>query len=229
MALGTPVLRLSDAQNSAGQTSFTTSATMAPVANTLHTVFVFFRDGAGISTNPTLTGNGITWSVVRRVTTGAGVGKVCVVFSGSAASPSSGALTVARGGSDTWDQCVVRAVEHVGAASIASSAEVLGDFDFTITATLTVDPGGFCYAAKWSVQDSATARSGWTELFDNNYTGSPSDWCIEAQYRNSSDTAAAVTWANEPGISALVVMDLVESASGIGIPKAMRYYNQQRE
>lgn len=222
MALGTPTVVLADAQASAGQSSYTTTATYAPAANTVYSVLVHFGNASG-DVDPQLSGWSATWT--RERSTDA-FGRRSAVFSTvTGGSPGSGALTVSRGsGSQTWAACAVRAVEHPGASHVVQTWQGTADFEQThgVDVALSTGAGFFAHASKWAVNETATPRSGWTERYDDN-TGSGETWTVHGQYRNSDDSRAEVTWASGTGVSEIVVLELAEAGSTL-TQSAYRHY-----
>ncbi|BDX31362.1 hypothetical protein TUM20985_19090 [Mycobacterium antarcticum] len=102
------------AGNSIGDGSLYQTAIVQPGANTLVLLFVAnTRPGnpGGLAIAPTVSGNGLTWTVVRTVTTGGGDNRRLTCFRAMAPAPSAGQVLIDFGG-QTQDLCAWSVFEY---------------------------------------------------------------------------------------------------------------------
>lgn len=208
MALGTPQVRLADEQASAGASSFTTTATYTPLAKRLYIAHVHFGEASG-DLDPTFSAFGQpSWP---RVLSLDAFGRRAAIFAHfTGASPSSGAAVVARGsGSATWASCGVRIVDYPGALAVLQAPYEVFDFvqANSVAVSMTTGAGLIAFGDKWAVDETATPRTDWGEVYDDS-VGSGAAWSMHCQYRNAADSAASMAWASDVGVSTIAALEV---------------------
>lgn len=209
MAIGAPTLLDSGEDNTTGVTSKSTSI-VTPSAGAVLKLGIMLRLAGGTD-NPTVSGAGLTWTLVdvrvqsfHRLLTFRGTG-----------TPSTGALTVARGGATTLSQMSWLLSQYLGADTANPIVQNIGG---TSASALTVNyPSAFLTgsaAVDFAANDnttSRTVRSGWTELAAVNFAAG--EGRLSHSYRLAGDTAAEANWVGVAGTS-LIAMELRDAPSG---------------
>ena len=191
----------------AGATSGVT-ASVAPTGDRLILVSVhaYLSTGSVQPATPSVTGNGITYTLVQAQNTDdAGTDRATMwVFRGMASSPTSGAITISFGAvSQTrifWS--VDQSDANVNTSGTNGSGAVVQSTGVTLAVAGTSASVNYPTAMRSSssgfsawghqVQEGKTPRTSWTELADNSsQTLAP----LETQYMAATDTAGSVTWA----------------------------------
>lgn len=200
-----------------GATSFAT-ASVSPTGNRLilATVHAYISTGAAQPAQPTVTGNGITYELVRaQDVDAAGTDRATMwVFRGMAASPSAGAITIDFGATsmtrcqwsvdqsdanvDTSGTNGSGAVVQTTGVTTASGA-TSGSVNYPVA--MTAGNSGF---SAWGhqVQEAKTPRASWTELADVTTVTLAS---VETQYIAGTDTAGSATWTTGSRAGGLIV------------------------
>ena len=209
-------------------TSFVTTASVAPAANALVTVSIDSSEAVAPSTTPTVTGNGITYTLVNNRIQGGGH---CFVFRGMAASPTNGQITVDFG-AVTKTSCTIIVDQHTGvntsgsngsgavvqsavnsAASGTSLAITLAAFG---DATNNVAFGLHVHAAN----EVTTLGTGFAELGEGR--GTPPSRCSQTEWKTGEDTSVDASWVSSVanlGIAleiAIAPSGLSGNAKGLG-------------
>lgn len=196
------------------------TASVTPTANRLVLVAVIaFRETVALQPpQPTVTGNGITYDLVRAQdvqSTGADRSTMWV-FRGMSAAPTAGAITINFGVapvliracawsvSESSVDVVTSGTNGVGAivgSNSASNASVTNTQSASFSPAMTAGNAGYCAVGIMAALPQ-TPRAGWTELAD--VTGA-SAASLEAQYIAGTDTAGSSTWATTTVAGAIVV------------------------
>jgi hypothetical protein len=187
-------------------TSFTT-ASVAPSGNRLILVAVhaYISTGSVQPAAPTVTGNGITYTLIQAqdVDTAGTDRATAFLFRGLAASPSSGAITVSFGAVsmtrcswsvDQSDSDIdLSGVNGAGAIAQKVGATTAGATSLSATYSPAMRSDSAGYSA-WGhqVQEVKTPRTSWTELSD---ITSVTLATMETQWFSGTDTAASASWA----------------------------------
>lgn len=224
MALGTPTNLLNAAYTGTNLTSQATGS-ISPTANALILVDLAFTGGSvGMAQAPTLSGNGITWTLVAEQASSSGVaGERMFRFQGLNASPSAGAITVTRAaapGTANFNTMNVSITQITGADTSTPllGANTAQGTDESDTANQAYDQamtsGNLLISASaaWEADATWTPRSGWTELSDRSDVTAPGP-ALCVQYRTTTDTAcgglcSAVTYL------ATIGSEVVAAAAG---------------
>lgn len=194
----------------AGATSWTTSGTLAASNNKLYIAYVGAKTTTGWNSgNPALTGAGITWVYITKVTyAGDSVQSNLVVFRGLVTSgATTGALTFDPAGSDDIYYPRIQVLEldgmdtsgTNGSGAVQQSVTTNGNSTGgSVAITMTT---GTALVSGWhnNGTNPITPRASWTETYD---AGS-GNGITETQYFISTDTAVSATWtgtANYTGI-----------------------------
>lgn len=187
-------------------TSFTT-ASVTPTADRLILISVhaYISTGSVQPATPTVTGNGITYDLVRsQATDNSGTDQGCMfLFRGMAAAPTAGTVTISFGAVtmtrcqwaiDQSDATADRSGTNGSGAIVQSTGVTLAAADVSASVNygtaMTAGNAGF---SAWGhqVQEAKTPRSGWTELADVITVTLAS---LETQYIDGTDTAGSATW-----------------------------------
>lgn len=208
-----------------GATSFAT-ASVSPTGNRLIlvTVHAYISTGAAQPAQPTVTGNGITYELVRaQDVDAAGTDRATLfTFRGMAASPSAGAISIDFG-AVTMTRCqwsVDQSDANVDTTGTNGSGAVVQTTGVTTASgatsgsvnypvAMTAGNSGF---SAWGhqVQEAKTPRASWTELADVTTVTLAS---VETQYIAGTDTAGSATWATGSRAGGLIV-EVKAGASG---------------
>jgi hypothetical protein len=187
-------------------TSFPT-ASVAPTGNRLILVSVhaYISTGSVQPSTPTVTGNGITYALVKaQDVDNAGTDRATEwVFRGLAASPSSGAITISFG-AVTMTRCAWSVdqsdsdIDLSGSNGYGAIAQSVGATSAGATSlSVNYSPSMRSDSAGYSVwghqtQEVMTPRASWTELSD---VTSVTLATMETQWFSGTDTAASAAWA----------------------------------
>lgn len=217
------------ASGASSATSFTT-ASVSPSGNQLILVSVhaYISTGSVAPSAPTVTGNGITYTLIgtgQDVDT-AGTDRAKMwIFRGMAASPTAGAITISFGAT-SMTRCfwsVDQSDANVDTTGTNGSGAIAHDPPDGFTASGTVSTISVTYAggaistnnsgftAVCSQTNQAkTPRSGWTELAD---TFAVTLGSMETQYIAGTDTAASASWTTAAR-AGIIALEIVGAASG---------------
>lgn len=215
---------LSGTQASAGATTYTTAASYTPTANALQLAEVVFKNGAGITADPTITGCGLTWVLIRRDNNGSNT-NTAALYRALGPSPSNGALTIARASTDTWDSATISVTEFTGVDTSGTNGSgavlqtVKGTTESIVqvySVNITMSTGAALWAgmACFGNQYTATPRAAWTEVHDINVSGI----ALETQLLIGTDTAASVTWSGVNAIGWALAVEIKAAASAAPDP-----------
>jgi hypothetical protein len=203
--------------NTADSTTGYTTASWTPAANKLHLLAIYATKQTGTAAAlDTPTGNGITWTLVRTTILS---NRVMALYTGSNASPTTGAITFTTSGVNhigaTWTvstadnaDLTTPIVQSVGNSGTATSGTVtLGTFaDATNNATF----GTFGAV----VNVAATVGTGFTGVGTQNQ-GSPATTHL-SEYVTGQDTSVDASWGSSVawiGIAAEVKMATVSNSA----------------
>lgn len=226
MAISVPTLLTNGGESNAADTEAQT-ASITPAASSVVFLgfFIFFSAGSA-TTNPTVAGNGLTWTLVTTQDS-LSVRRKLFLFRG-VGTPSAGVITITRAAATTWDHISWQVFEHTGAntsAPIVAGNTVGGNQDTGTGATPThtinynnafaAGSAGIAIFANNGGTRTATPRAGWTEIYD---AGVSATFGVESQYRLTSDTAGAATW-NDDGVQTGIICELAAAAGGSGNSK----------
>lgn len=203
--------------------SVTTQATasVTPDASAVTFVAAFINYALG-STAPTISGCGLTWTLISSVPVTAAANYILHVWSG-VGTPSAGAITYTAQGTDTWSRTAWRVFDFTGAntttpliAANTVSASPAGSGNTTQTITYAQafaanSAGVAFFVAQSNNEASETPRSGWTDI---GFNASGGDIALAAHYRLTSDTAGGITWPSGAALAGLIV----ELAAAGGAP-----------
>jgi len=196
----------------------TTTASVSPTADclVLVTVHAYISTGSVQPATPSVTGNGITYTLVKAqdVDT-AGTDRATMwVFRGMSASPTSGAITISFGAvSQTRIQWAVdQSTADVNTSGTNGAGAVVQSTGVTLGSAATLASVNYAttmrstsagYSA-WGhqVQEAKTPRSGWTELADVNTVSLAS---VETQYIAGTDTAGSSSWATSSRAGGIIL------------------------
>jgi len=179
-------------------TSFST-ASITPSANKLVLLSVASRVSGGGTTAPTVTGNGLTWVLVRSTKEAASWNRISV-FRAMGASPSSGATTISFGSitqlSAIWSVTEYTNMDTSGTNGSGAIAQIATNSGIAVT-TLTATLGAFSATANATygaivseVAGAITHGTDFTEIHDVNVT----DNSLETEWKNSNDTTVDWSW-----------------------------------
>lgn len=214
-------------------TSFAT-ASVAPTGNRLILVSVhaYISTGSVQPSTPTVTGNGITYTLVRAqdVDTSGTDRATEWLFCGLATSPSSGAITISFG-AVTMTRCAwsvdqtdadIDLSSGIGTSKTngqAAIAQVVGatsagstSLSVNYSPSMRSDSAGYsCWGHQ--TQEVKTPRASWTELSD---VTSVSLATMEAQWFSGTDTAASASWVTS-GRAGGIAIEIKKAAPVIWI------------
>lgn len=183
------------------------TASISPTANRLVVVDVVnFR--AGGATLPTVSGASMTWAQVGTYLRSSTTARV-TCFAALAASPGSGALTIAFGGTNQdncgWSITEFIDVETSGTNGANAYRNFVGGEVAANNTSLTINLAAFAstnnathgYIRVGASVANITPGSGFSELSEVNTTGAS----VESQWRNDNDTSVDWSYANSAGVS----------------------------
>lgn len=186
----------------ANQTSYTT-ASISPTADALVLLSVLRNDDT-LGTAPSITGNGLTWQLVRSCVydNAGGVRADLSVYRAMGASPSAGAVTIGFSADGQlgcqWSITEFTGVDTSGSngsGAIVQSASVSGTAT-SLSASLSAFSrrshatfGAFAHQAN----ETTTHEGGWSDLSDTGYANPAEN--LQTQWRNDNDTSVTASWA----------------------------------
>lgn len=182
------------ASDNVDRSSYTT-ASWTPTANRLLLLFV------GSNTTPSsVSGNGVTWTLVRTQVNGAF--RMCL-YAGIATSPTTGATTISHSGTDSQQSwAIIEANESVDISGGAAAAIVQSAGNNASPVTLSAfsninnaTVGGIRSIASTSF----TPGSGFSELNDT----ASSETSMQTQYKSTNDTGVDWSGFTASGITAI--------------------------
>lgn len=205
---------------SGGSTTDAASYATASVTPTggrliLAAVHCYMATGSLQPPQPTVTGNGITYTLqwAQDVDTAGADRGTMWVFRGMSGAPTAGGITISFGGTTvgacswTVDQSSgdVNTTGTNGSGAIVSSTGVTSAGATTLSVNyapaMTSGNGGFAAFAH-QVAQVKTPRAGWTELADVATVGVCS---LQTQYINGTDTAGSATWATSSRAAGIIL------------------------
>lgn len=183
-----------------------------PTPDRLVKVDVYFSVGSGTAVSPTLSGNGITWSLVDEEIVGTTVGLATYVGK-TGASPSTGALTISFSGV-TQAHCCAHVTEIDGADLSGTALDAVVQSKSTndgsvtsFSSTLTSAPAATsrCFSAFGiSVNEAVTHRTNWTELADAGHTAPTRR--LESQWRSdAAEQTFSASWTSSANLRVIAV------------------------
>ncbi len=203
-----------------------TTASITPGGNRLIlvTVHAYLSAGSVQPATPTVTGNGITYSLVAsQDTDNSGTDRgTMFLFRGMASAPTAGGITIDFGA--TTQTRIQWAVDQSGpdvdtsgtngsGAIIQSTGVTLGAAGTSASVNFpsAMGAGNVGFSA-WGhqVQEGKTPRAGWTELADVTTVSLAS---VETQYISGTDTAGSASWTTSSRAGGIIA----EIKSAIGI------------
>lgn len=203
-----------------------TTASITPGGNRLIlvTVHAYLSAGSVQPATPTVTGNGITYSLVAsQDTDNSGTDRgTMFLFRGMASAPTAGGITIDFGA--TTQTRIQWAVDQSGpdvdtsgtngsGAIIQSTGVTLGAAGTSASVNFpsAMGAGNVGFSA-WGhqVQEGKTPRAGWTELADVTTVSLAS---VETQYISGTDTAGSASWTTSSRAGGVIA----EIKSAIGI------------
>ena len=216
--------------------SFSTANTKTVTANTAYVVGVIRTNSAALSVVPTLSGWGITWTQVQRVTL-AGGGRDLTIFEGNTSSPTAGTLTCSYVGDAITGDAVI-AIEvggdiaatdpvrdaTIGTATGASTSRTValaGDYAQTTHAAIA-----FFHALLGTAVD-VTAEAEWTELSDISFSApnTHSQCQFRADAGSAADTNCTATWDGTSVQNGAVILEL----QAVGASSSFRHTGRRRQ
>lgn len=210
--------------SSTGAASFATGS-HTPAANRLLVAVVVNDRSAGTPTLPTVSGNGLTWELLKDPTTladativraTANQSRTSIFAALTGASPSAGAVTADFGGV-TQIACVISVFEveidgGVPASVAAAVRQVKTGDDGGSTATsgsITLDTamlstGRGVAAFTHHANEATTHRASWTEIHDLSH-GAPTRGVDTQMRTDAAESTASATWATASNWAGLFV------------------------
>jgi len=163
---------------SAGSGTFTTDASYTPDANALALAFVMTtRPSIGQSPPDTVTGNGMTWTLIDSQSNTSGTRFCISVWKATSSAPVAGNLTVTMPSADNTS-CILRVVQFTNVdvssaganAIVQSSKNLVTGANPTITLTNPINTSGknavIGFSGCVGTTYGATAEAGWNLIFD---------------------------------------------------------------
>ena len=206
--------------NSTSNGDFST-ASITPAANRLILIAIYIQASA-IGSITSVTGNGITYELVN--STGVPVENRVLLYRGMSASPSAGAITIARtGGSNSNIQWVVDEVSNVftggaanGAGAVVQSAAdntnaTITSFAPTLAAFTTTANGTYACIGRNQTAPAMTAEL--TELVQNVVSSRR----IATQYSSGNDTTPSWSFASSAVDTGSVAIEIKAANTGGGV------------
>ena len=183
-------------------TSYTT-ASISPTANRLYIASVFTVDNSGGPDIPTLTGNGLTWEVIR--SDNRSQLRQTIFRASSTTTPTAGTLAIACASAQDRASWGIIEFENAdlgsnGADAIVQTAYNAGNPVTSLTVTLAAfgHTDNATYGSVFMLANDSnvvSVGSGFTQI--NNFTGESNSH--QSQWKNSNDTS--VDWAWNAGAS----------------------------
>jgi hypothetical protein len=223
-----------------GATSYTT-ASVSPTANTLILLSVASRTGITADpTQPTATGNGLTWVVVSTTVfdNTSSSRQRHTVFRAMGASPSTGTIVIDEAGqsqtSMTWAVEQVTGIDTSGTNGSGAIVQAVANQDTTETGTtLTVTLAAFSSASNATFgsfgynnpAQAATHGSGFTTVDDVcSTTCATADSRVTTEWTSANDTTVDMSYAAAGAIGG-IALELKPAASAPTV-SAFTIYNE---
>jgi hypothetical protein len=213
----------SGTDETAGATSFSTaSVTPAPATVVFLFAYIdFSADGEG-ATAPSVSGAGMTWTLQKNQPQAAATRRRIIVWTG-VGTPTAGAITVTRAGSDTWNRALWSVFEFSGANTttpLVAANSVGGDTNsdtqsLSYAQAFAAGSAGVSGWVNTAGASTATPRANWAEVHD---IGIVSWRALETQYYLSADSAGSVLWTDTGDLIGIAV----ELAAAAGTPPMFR-------
>jgi hypothetical protein len=207
------------------------TASITPTANRLIIVSVF--GGAVTPANATdpsgVSGNGITYSLLKSQNNTTTFGLNLSIWRGMSAAPSAGAITITY--PNTQDLFIWSVIELDGInisgsnganavnSNTASNQDISGTLT-TVGATLAAfgssSNGAICatISAKATSAATCTPDTGWTEIHEQSLVSAGIGFALETQWRADNDTSPSETWSAASAIQ-IVAAEIVAGTAGM--------------
>jgi hypothetical protein len=178
-----------------------TTASITPTANRLLIIFATSKSSFSTVNQPNVSGNGLTWNLIRFRDNGAF--QLSAFWANTGASPSAGSITIDFAGQEQ-QRCGWSVFEMDGAdlsTPIVQSARNTGLFDTAMSTTLAAfaDPTNNAGVMGYGIEqaNTITLESGWTQIH-NNTSGvrKATGWRTGEDTSPSATQSAAGTWAS---------------------------------
>lgn len=211
------------------------TASVSPASNNLILLTVGIRNGASTNpADPTVSGNGLTWVKVNSVNfdNNSSSRRTVFVFRALGASPSSGAITITPGETDTnatWSVDQISGVNTGGTNGSAAVVQSVTNFlasgapNTTLVGTLAAFSSTFNATFGAFANDDGTgwsiaAGSGFTQSGIQNVTGVG----VFTEFKSTNDTTVDATFISEDeiGVIAIEIAASPTSASASVSPSA---------
>ena len=223
-------------QDGTNATSYST-ASISPAGNRLIIACVLNRVGSGTPNTPALSGNGLTWTLVRSEVEAASFRFRISVFRAMAVSPSSGAVSINFSG-QTQNYCgwIITEFSDVNTSGSDGSGAIVqhnGYANTTNTLTPTVSLSAFESAANATLgcfvhgqQSPMTPGSGFTEIADITVENNEQ---LYMEFRADNDTTVDCTQTTGGGnFSGGIALEIRAAVAGSAAARAMHQYRQRR-
>lgn len=188
-----------------------TTASWTPAANKVYLVLlVNRRDGGTVPTQPTISGNGITWNLINSAA-GAGSNRArATAFWGVSDSPSAGAIAISAASSNACIWSVTELGNVDTSAPIMQSAVAA---DSTNTPGLTVTLGAFSSVYNATMGIFGTLSSSATMNLGSGFSTLSDDWWYnstvsKAEWKDTNDTTVDITRSSGNGIHCGVAFEI---------------------
>ena len=207
---------LTSGTDAVDNTIFTT-ASITPTANNLVIAVINNRATDPNADDPSLSGNGMTWVEITNVLWSA-TNRRLTMLRAMGASPSAGAVTITFNNTQTdchWSIFEFAGVDTSGTNGSGAVVQSATNTDNPIT-SLTVTLAAFGSATNGAASgfvhnaaEASTPDTDWTEIHDLNGTAVG----LETQWRATSDTTAAASWATSSR-GAGIAIEIKEEVAG---------------
>jgi hypothetical protein len=202
------------------------TASVSPSAGRLVVASCANTQNSDNAVQPTISGNGQTWTTLGSVLFATGNRRRITLFAAFIASPSAGAITFDFGGT-TQQRLIWSVTEFSGVGGTNVATAVLQTVTNTGTTPLTVTLAAFnnanngafgCFSANDTVTSpTSTPGTGWTELSDRNNAGvSPIN--LSTQWRVDNDTTCDASFTGTISASAGIAIEIVAAAVATNTP-----------
>lgn len=230
---------LAGSSSTANATSYTT-ASQTPKPNKLQIAVISNSKSGGTATEPTLTGNSVTWVKIDTQLFGTSNAKRVTIFRGLVLAPTAGTVAIDFGATAqnncAWSFFEFGGVDTSGtngSGAIVQSAKNAVSTVTTITVNLAAfsstnngTVAGFCVDNNLAI----TPDTGWAEILEAQVSDGADSITGESQWRNDNDTTAVATWTGNQAAGGIAVeikaSDInFDAASGSGYQAAASTYN----
>lgn len=209
-------------------TASAVTASVSPTANALILLSVSVRNGASVDpTTPTVSGNGLTWVLVNSITSDntSGSRRMNFLFRAMGASPTTGAVTITFGETETDASWSVDQFTNTLTSGTNGSGAIVQNVtanDLTGSATsLTVTLAAFAASTNATFgffgTDGATGATAGTGLAVLGHGASGTNVTTDTEFKNSSTTTVAFSYGVTAGIGGIAVE--IAAASSVPITK----------